>query len=115
MLTAALNSFWIPLAKAQSCPTGMSQLDCSALYGNWPNWIPATGSECSNLGSVTPGNLPKGVPEPYNGLITAASEKFGSSAALEAAILYWENRGFPPVNKKWATSGAGAQGPMPFL
>jgi hypothetical protein len=67
------------------------------------------------VGVVGTGTLPKGVPEPYNGLITAASAKFGSSAELEAALLYWENRGFPPTDKKWATSSAGAQGPMQFL
>ena len=110
-----IGSSWFPIVQAASCPTGMSQLDCSALYGNWANWIPATDPECSEVGSVTPGNLPPGVPEPYNGLITKASAKFGSSAALEAAILYWENRGFPPANKQWATSSAGAQGPMQFL
>jgi hypothetical protein len=25
---------------------GMSQLDCDAIYGNWQNWIPLTGSDC---------------------------------------------------------------------
>lgn len=114
-LVILLVGIWTPLVRAAACPTGMSQLDCSALYGNWSNWIPSTGSSCSDLGSVTPGNLPSGVPEPYNGLITKASAKFGSSASLEAAILYWENRGFPPINKQWATSSAGAQGPMQFL
>lgn len=33
------------------CPDGMSQVDCAALYGNWPNWLPDTGNSTA-CGSV---------------------------------------------------------------
>lgn len=38
-------------AFADTCPTGMSQLDCAAIYGNWPNWVPDNGS--SSCGQAT--------------------------------------------------------------
>lgn len=33
---------------ADGCPKGMSDLDCQAIYGNWQNWIPLTGSDCGS-------------------------------------------------------------------
>lgn len=43
---------------AISCPAGMSDLDCQAILGNWPNWIPDTGSTCN--GSTTTDTIPGG-------------------------------------------------------
>jgi hypothetical protein len=64
---------------------------------------------------VTPGILPAAVPEPWNGIISKAATKHHTSGPLLAAILYWENRAFPDKDKVWATSSAGAQGPMQFI
>ncbi len=36
-----------------TCPTGMSKLDCDALYGDWVNWVPDDGSCSANLSSVS--------------------------------------------------------------
>lgn len=33
-----------PVLAATACPTGMSQLDCDALFGGWVNWVPNDGS-----------------------------------------------------------------------
>ncbi|HSX30390.1 MAG TPA: phage tail tip lysozyme [Candidatus Saccharimonadales bacterium] len=30
------------------CPDGMSQLDCNALYGDWPDWVPNGNSSCGD-------------------------------------------------------------------
>jgi len=35
-----------------NCPEGMTQLDCDALYGNWANWIPDEGTDCSGTGTT---------------------------------------------------------------
>jgi hypothetical protein len=38
-------------ADTGSCPAGMSQLDCSAILGNWANWIPGDGTNgCTGSG-----------------------------------------------------------------
>ena len=76
----------------------------------------STETQCSSETGLPPvGSLTGGVPEPYNGYITRAAQKFNTDAYLVAAVLYWENRGWPDPNKKWATSSAGAKGPMQFL
>ncbi len=60
--------------------------------------------------------LPTGVPEPYNRLISTASQKFNADPRLVAAAFWVENRGFPiPVPTNWPSSDAGASGPMQFM
>ncbi|MDQ5958773.1 MAG: hypothetical protein QG562_592, partial [Patescibacteria group bacterium] len=86
----------------------------------------------------TPGTLPGTVPEPYNGIITKASQAAGIPPALLAAIWVAENSGFagaeeagepydiksfewrmppPPygTGEPWPTSYAAAKGPFQFI
>jgi hypothetical protein len=46
------------LADIGGCPKGLSQLDCAAIFGNWPNWIPDDGTACSS--STTTDTIPGG-------------------------------------------------------
>lgn len=67
------------------------------------------------------GNLPGSVPEPYNGIFTAAAQATGADPIIIATIFYTEHRGFPPPpppygnGPLWASSSAGAQGPFQFV
>jgi hypothetical protein len=61
--------------------------------------------------------LPSSVPKPYNAIFTAAGKKFDVPPALVAAVFYGGEHGnsFPNPSKGWASSGAGAEGPMQFM
>ncbi len=73
--------------------------------------------------SFGPGTLPPSVPDPYNGIFTAAAAKFDVSPAFLAAVFYGGEHGNsfpdppPPYGhgSPWATSYAGANGPFQFL
>lgn len=89
---------------------------------------------------MAPGNLPKVIPEPYNGAFTSGGKKFNVDPALVAAIFTEENltgthtvelplvwkdfvagtyggrhRPVGNPNAGWPQSGAGATGPFQFL
>lgn len=69
------------------------------------------------------GTLPSSVPDPYNGIFTAAGKKFNVSPALVAAIFYGGEHGNsfpdppPPYGhgQPWASSNKGANGPFQFI
>ncbi len=73
-------------------------------------------------GATVTGKLPKAVPEPYNGIITAAAAVKGADPYL-LATLFWKEHGRsypappPPYGHghPWAKSYASAEGPMQFI
>ena len=42
-------------ADATDCPKGMSELDCDAINGPWPAWIPDSGGACEDSGGTLVG------------------------------------------------------------
>lgn len=80
---------------------------------------------------ISGGTLPAAIPEPANGIFTAAATKFGVPAALVGAIYFVENNGKqgtdpsvyrwrdppPPYGQgsPYSVSSAGAKGPFQFL
>ncbi len=101
----------------------------------------ATGSSasasCCNSSSLStqqfgPGNLPSYIKQPYNGIFTAAGQKYNVDPAVLVGIFYDEQYGYqnavsafnqhempnppPPYGSgpAWATSPTGAQGPFQF-
>lgn len=72
-------------------------------------------AEASNC-LTTSGSLPGAVPDPYNGIFTAASAQWKIDPALLAAIFESEHANtWPNANGPWAISGAGAFGPFQFM
>ncbi|HEX6258624.1 MAG TPA: peptidoglycan DD-metalloendopeptidase family protein [Candidatus Saccharimonadales bacterium] len=56
------------------------------------------------------------VPEPWRSLIAGQIANFPKvDPRLVAATLWAENRGWPPADKDWQVSGAGAAGPWQFI
>ena len=100
---------------AQPSVNAWTSSDKKSINNNTGNYERQTESTCSAVSGLATSSLSGGVPEPYNKIISTASQKYGANPSLVAAVFYWENRGFPPTNKAWATSSAGAQGPMQFL
>jgi len=114
---------------AQLDQPGITTCDIEALIEEHAAYDTCS-SGCS-VSSVGPGVLPASVPEPLNGIATAAGQKFGVPPALIAAIYYVENNGKqgtdatqykwreppPPYGKgsPWLVSSAGAKGPFQFL
>lgn len=71
---------------------------------------------CGNTGSIPAGTLPKTVPEPHNGLFTAAANKYGVNPQYLAALFLSEQGNvWKPLNTKWASSPVGASGPFQFM
>lgn len=86
-------------ALADSCPSGMSQLDCAAIFGNWANWIPDEGSECgTGSAAITSSGLPSGVISSLEKL-KPTYEKVATTTGvpwqLLAAIHYRESNNNP--------------------
>lgn len=95
----------------------LTEADIKSLVFEWPMYEDAIPKDttCTTTGQSVTGSLPSTVPGPWNEIITAAAKKFNTNGHLLAAILYWENREFPPENKEWGVSSAGAKGPMQFI
>jgi hypothetical protein len=93
----------------------LTSQDLQSIDNNTPNYAGQGETSCSTVSGLSEDQLPEGVPTFYSQIISSASQKFGSDPNLEAAILYWENRGFPSPSQQWAVSSAGAKGPMQFL
>lgn len=70
---------------------------------------------CSNPGVVA-GTLPNTVPEPHNGLFTAAANKYKVNPQYLAALFLNEQGNvWKPFNSAWASSPMGASGPFQFM
>jgi hypothetical protein len=88
------------------CPEGMSQLDCSALFGNWPSWVPDNGSACqsADTGETTvltgSGNVQQG----FNFFVGK-----GLSDLRAAAIIgnFMQESGMKPDNPQPGGPGRG--------
>lgn len=94
----------------------ISKADMDAIANDWTFYEELATNSCSADSGLAVDNLANGVPEPYRSIISSAAKQFNGDAGLVAAVFYWENRGFPDPNKTdWATSPAGATGPMQFL
>jgi hypothetical protein len=107
------------IASAVQSSNGSSSQDPSTDNGSSSSSCSCTGSGTTNFGS---GSLPSSVPSPYNGIFTAAANKFDIAPALLAAIFYGGEHGNsfpdppPPYGNgsPWASSSAGAEGPFQF-
>lgn len=116
-LQLSLLAITIMLMFGQSSAQAISSIGLKSILTSTPFYGADGGTDtCSSSSDLPVSTLPGGVPEPYNAIISAAAAKYGTDPSLVAAVFYWENRGFPSPDKTdWATSGAGAQGPMQFL
>lgn len=102
------------LCLVQPAASAWTTSDKKSINNNTANYERQAESTCSPVSGLETSSLPSGIPEPYNKIISAAAKQQGAHPGLLAAVFYWENRGFPDPNKNWATSDAGAQGPMQF-
>jgi surface antigen len=105
-----------------TCPSGMSSLDCQSLLYDWTQWIP---EYCSSTGQA-----PLSIPSWGSQVFTSAANQYNVSPALVAAI-YWREHGGsweeppPPygngtpyansgVGGAWPDGILGARGPFQF-
>jgi hypothetical protein len=75
-----------------------------------------SGCGCSAGGDIVAGTLPSTVPEPHNGLFTAAANKYGVNPQYIAALFLNEQGNvWKPFDTTWASSPVGASGPFQFM
>lgn len=134
----SLFAMFIIIFSHPAITAAQSSLDADNLNSILFNSVWYEGNNTTDFGGIAcggagfgPGTLPVSVPEPLNGIATAAAQKFGIPAALVAAIYYVENNGKqgtdvskyqyreppPPYGNgaSWPVSSAGAKGPFQFL
>lgn len=118
------NNRWILLlvcfiftAFGSSQALALSSSDLQSINNDTVWYDPNAGSSCGGVALTPSTTLSNGVPQPYRDIIAAGAAKFGADPNIVAAIFAQEHGAAWPAspNGPWASSGAGAQGPMQFL
>ena len=83
---------------------------------NIPSYNDPCAGVCGDSGSGTiSAELSKNVPEEWGKIFTAAAEQFDINPNWLAAIYLAEQGNWKPLDYEWASSSAGASGPMQFI
>ncbi len=67
------------------CPPGMSQLDCSALYGDWTGWVPDT---CPSVTTQSTNDVENALNDPH---------LYTGNPHIKAAFQFFVQHGYSPA------------------
>ena len=115
-LLLGILSIWI---SASPTVTAITSSDIQSLIEQHPYYDPGASSACLTTGSVAGGSeaLSKqsGLDPQWVDLINKDANKYGSDPLAMAAILYWENRGWPAFGRLVNGDAASGMGPWQFI